>query len=114
MSSRPPERGMSLMEVLVAAGLALLLGTMILGVIVPSMRISQREWARMELEQAAALAKEKIMVDLMQSSSAGLSLLTPTHDVSIDPNTGIPTPGDKAALAICRLVDVTNGRTQVW
>ena len=62
MSSRPPERGMSLMEVLVAAGLALLLGTMILGVIVPSMRISQREWARMELEQAAALAKEKIMV----------------------------------------------------
>lgn len=73
MSGNRP-RGLTLLEVIIAASLGLLLLGALFQVVIPSMKVTLGRSARAEIELSAALAIGKLVGDLESSAPAGLSL----------------------------------------
>ena len=75
MKIRP--RGMTLIEVMVALGIAFLLSMVIFQVIVPCFRIVNESQIRTELQQQGELALQQLCADLQNSVPTGVSLAIP-------------------------------------
>lgn len=65
---------MSLVEVLIVAGLLALLGTLFTWFMIPSLRLTAQQSVRIELQQQATIALAKLTADLRQTSATGVSL----------------------------------------
>lgn len=99
MTSRGrPGAGFTLAEVLVAGALGLMLMVLLFQFLVPTMRASVRGATRVELQQMAVIALNKISADLQNTAPAGLSLST-TPPVS---------------MGIVRISTVMGDGRQVW
>lgn len=70
---------MSLVEVLVASGVLLVLLSMVLSFLYPSFRASSRGAMRVEMQQQANLAVDRLVIDLEQCAPASVSLLPPNQ-----------------------------------
>lgn len=68
-------RGLSLLEVLVTAGLLLLVMSVLVGFLIPSLRRTAQGNERATLQAEAAMSLTRLERDFFSTSSAGLSLL---------------------------------------
>lgn len=98
--ARSLNRGLTLIETLVAGAVGLLLLDVLISLFVPSMRMSIRGSVRVEMEQQAVMALERLAADLR---GCGRTSLTMT-----------PTGGAGATLSIQRIKDVLSDGTQAW
>ncbi|MBI3929146.1 MAG: hypothetical protein HY319_26615 [Armatimonadetes bacterium] len=95
---------MTLLELIVAAALAVLLLTMFFWFLVPSMRLSGQQSARVDIQQQTTLAVRKIVADLECSTTDGIGIL-PTDGAQ---------PSRPVAVGINRLDDVLADGQQSW
>jgi len=72
-------RGYSLVEVMVAGGVAFLLSMMVFYVILPSFRIVGEGQIRTELQQQGELAIQQVVADLQNTVPTGVSLAIPSN-----------------------------------
>ena len=85
-------KGFTILEVLIAAGLSLLLVGLFLGILGPTLRATGRNSARIALQQSALLALNRVSKEVQASCVSGLGIL----------------PGDPTVLSIHRIADVVN------
>lgn len=97
-----PERGLTLVEMLVAAGLGSILLLLFFMLLVPSMQYSGRETARAEVQQQSVLAFNAIENAIRGSASGGIAIFPKG------------TPGRPAGLAVQPLQDVDDLGRLVW
>ncbi|MCA9791261.1 MAG: hypothetical protein KC910_05680 [Candidatus Eremiobacteraeota bacterium] len=69
-----PRRAFSLAEVLVAVGLALLLLTLLVGVLLPSLGAFRRTSSRVDMQQTALVSMRRIRHDLERSTPASVQV----------------------------------------
>ena len=65
---------MSLVEVLIVAGLLAMLATLFIWFMIPSLRLTAQQSVRIELQQQASIALNKLTTDLRKTSATGVSL----------------------------------------
>src|SRR5688572_29715389 len=94
--------GLSLLETLLAAGLAALFFAVVAQVMIPSVKLVMTSSVRTGLQQQTRMALERIERDLRRSSLYGVSVL---------PASGPQAP---VVLAINRLSDQAFTGTQLW
>lgn len=70
---RQKARAFSLVEVMVAAGISLLLAGVVIKIFIPAMSHSAQGTTRLELQQFAVLAHQKIRKELLRSRFGGVS-----------------------------------------
>lgn len=75
---RRRHHGMTVAEVLIAGGLTLLLGMILLQVLFPSFRIVQEGYIRTELQQQGELTLQQVQSDLQRTVPTGVSLAIPS------------------------------------
>ena len=97
--SRSRTRGLTVPETLVAISLFAVVGTLLVGLLIRTMRISARESVYLELEQSCHFLLQKVERDLTQSGVSGISYLQ--------------TP-DTSGVAANRIEDVTSEGTLAW
>lgn len=95
-------RGATLFEVLVAATLTLLLFSMIISFLIPTMRYSIKGAVTAEIQQEALRAVNRICRDLESSGTAGVSLFSPESGKG------------PLYLAVIRLNDILPDGTRAW
>lgn len=95
-------RGMSMLELLIAGGLFLVVLSVVFGFLIPSFRNSSRNGARIEMQQQASLAMDRLMIDLERSAPAAVTLLPS------------PAQGQASGVAIQRLRGFSGGGLQEW
>ncbi|MEW6279816.1 MAG: prepilin-type N-terminal cleavage/methylation domain-containing protein [Candidatus Eremiobacterota bacterium] len=96
--SRAERRGLSLPEMLVVLALVGLLGLMIAGVLVFTLRATARGRTQSHMQLQANAAVRRIEADLQRSQAAGISLLV----------------GPPTALAILPILDITDTGSLQW
>ena len=99
MSKDTRSRGLTVPETLVAISLFAVVGTLLVGLLIRTMRISARESVYLELEQSCHFLLQKVERDLTQSGVSGISYLQ--------------TP-DTSGVATNRIEDVTSEGTLAW
>ena len=99
MSEPSRSRGLTVPETLVAISLFAVVGTLLVGLLIRTMRISARESVYLELEQSCHFLLQKVERDLTQSGVSGISYLQ--------------TP-DTSGVAANRIEDVTSEGTLAW
>ena len=99
MSERRRTLGLTVPETLVAISLFAVVGTLLVGLLIRTMRISARESVYLELEQSCHFLLQKVERDLTQSGVSGISYLQ--------------TP-DTSGVAANRIEDVTSEGTLAW
>lgn len=97
-----PAGGLSLLETLLAAGLAALFFAVVAQVMIPSMRLVMTSSVRTGLQQQTRMALERIERDLRRSSAYGVSMLPSSA------------PNAPVVLAIHRLSDRAFTGSQLW
>lgn len=95
-------KGATLFEVLVAAALTLLLLSMVVNFLIPTMRYSIKGAVTAEIQQEALRAVNRICRDLESSGTAGVSLFSPESGKG------------PLYLAVIRLSDVLPDGTRAW
>ncbi len=85
-------KGFTLLEVLIASALSLLLVGLFLGILVPALRATGRNSARIALQQSALLALNRVSKEIQASCVSGIGIL----------------PGDPMVLSVHRIADVVN------
>lgn len=98
MISRLP-RGLSVPEILISIALLAIVGTLLIGLLTRTMRISAREAVYLELEQSCHFLMQRVERDLTQSGVAGISYLSDS---------------DTVGVAVNRIEDVTSEGTLAW
>jgi prepilin-type N-terminal cleavage/methylation domain-containing protein len=91
-------RGFTLLEVLISASLLLLLLGLLFTFLVPTMKASVRGSVRVEMQQMAVLALNKMVGDLQNTTAAGLSL----------------SQRNPVSIGIVRIEGVTSEGMQIW
>ncbi|MGE0489676.1 MAG: hypothetical protein AB7S38_10730 [Vulcanimicrobiota bacterium] len=102
--SKSANRAFSLLELLVASGLLLLLGTLFVWFLVPSVRYSSQGAARVDLEQMVTLALDRIGNDLQHTVARGVSY----HPLAA------AGASDPVVLAIVPQADVDADGRRIW
>lgn len=95
-------KGYTLVEILIASTLMLLLLALTFQVIVPTFRTTSERSARVELEQVAALAVNRVVADLESTAPSGVGLLLAL------------TPTDPTGMVVHPLLNVDASGGQVW
>lgn len=94
-------RGLTLIETLLALGLTLVVGTLVVEVLIPAMERTQKVSQRAGVQTRLAVTLDRLESDLQRSSLVGVSLL----------------PGDgtqATAVALVPIVETTPQGTLVW
>lgn len=73
------KRGFTIAEVLIAAGLSIMLGMCLFWVLIPSFRIAQEGQIRTELQQQGELALQQLNADLQVAVPTSVSLALPPN-----------------------------------
>ncbi|MBI3926023.1 MAG: prepilin-type N-terminal cleavage/methylation domain-containing protein [Armatimonadetes bacterium] len=84
MSRGNSQRGWTLIELLIASTVAMLLLTMVVWFLVPAMRFSIEGTAKVELQESAVMALNKMIADLQLSPASGISISTDPPAVAIN------------------------------
>ena len=95
------ERGFSLGEVLIAAGIGLMLLGVLVRILIPALKHSAEGNIRLELQQFAVMAHQQIRAELYRSSAIGVSLGTSAlliHPQTSMDGTGQPVWSDETVL----------------
>ena len=96
-------RGMSLLETLLAGTLLTMVMGLVLSFLIPTFRNSSRGGLRVEMQQQASIALERLVIDLEHGAPASVSLLpapTGTEEVS--------------GVAVQRMEGYTSSGSQLW
>lgn len=96
-------RGMSLVETLLAGALLTMVMGMVLSFLIPTFRNSSRGGLRVEMQQQASVAMEKMVIDLEHGAPASVSIL--------------PAPAgtdEVSGVAVQRMDGFTSSGTQFW
>lgn len=94
---------MSLLETLLAGALLTMVMGLVLSFLIPTFRNSSRGGLRVEMQQQASLALEKLVIDLEHGAPASVSIL--------------PAPlgtDEVSGVAVQRMDGFTSSGTQVW
>ncbi|MFN8608074.1 MAG: type II secretion system protein [Vulcanimicrobiota bacterium] len=97
------QRAMSLLETLLAGALLTMVMGLVLSFLIPTFRNSSRGGLRVEMQQQASLALEKLVIDLEHGAPASVSIL--------------PAPlgtDEVSGVAVQRMDGFTSSGTQVW
>jgi hypothetical protein len=97
-------RGITLVELIIAAGLTILFFSLVISFLIPVMRASVLGTVRTGIQQEAVRALNSVVGDVRRSASAGLSLFSS----GTEPETG------PVYLGIIRLLDVNHLGNQQW
>ncbi len=92
-------RGLTVPETLVAISLFAVVGTLLVGILIRTMRISARESVYLELEQSCHFLLQRVERDLTHSGVSGISYLETS---------------DASGVATNRIEDVTSEGTLAW
>lgn len=95
--------GVSLLEVLVAAGLSLLLLTTAVQIFIPSLKASDRGTRRVELDQRAWTLSTRLERRLLQSSRAGIAVHSLTGETLVSAH---PRHSDSAQVTWADTLDL--------
>ena len=96
-------RGIGLLETLLAGALLTMVMGLVLSFLIPTFRNSSRGGLRVEMQQQASLAMEKLVIDLEHGAPASVSLLpAPTGS------------GEVSGVAVQRMDGFTSSGTQLW
>lgn len=103
--SRTSRNGFTLIELLVGLALLGLLSLMFVWFLVPTLRMASLGTTRVDIQQMAVLAANRIAADLLKSSPAGVSL----HSRALADPTSAP-----VVVAVIPLADLDEEGRRVW
>lgn len=96
-------RGMSLLETLLAGALMTMVMGLVLSFLIPTFRNSSRGGLRVEMQQQASIALERLVIDLEHGAPASVSILP------------APTGTDEVSgVAVQRMEGYTSSGAQLW